>query len=114
MSIDEKGVKAIADTLRCIENEWFTHEKKAETLARAYEAAKQQPDERTEPLNSHADERLTKTGGMSFEVWSYILMLENKAHGNPTGYTAPIAWSEYYDEDFTPHEAIEEDFNYGG
>ncbi len=66
------------------------------------------------PFNSHADKRLTKSGGLSFTVWSYILMLENKAHGNPTGESVADqeAWREYYDNDHTPHGAIEEDFNY--
>lgn len=65
-----------------------------------------------EQFNSHVDDRLTKTGGMAFDTWSYIRELENKAHGNPTDGSATTDWRDYYDNDYTPHSAIEEDFNY--
>lgn len=65
-------------------------------------------------LNSHADARLTKSGGMTFEVWAYILGLEMKAHDNPVGEIDPLDWQEFYDDDHTPHDAIEEDFNAAG
>lgn len=67
-----------------------------------------------EPFNSHTDDRLTKSGGMAFDLWAYILTLENKAHGKPTGDTESEGWDSYYDNDYTPHSAIEEDFNYAG
>lgn len=76
---------------------------------RLHKRESSQPDEL--PFNSHTDKRLTKSGGMSFEVWAYILELENKAHGNPTGLTRPIMYADYYGNDYTPHGAIEEDFD---
>lgn len=66
------------------------------------------------PLDSHADPRLTKSGGMSFDVWVYILRLEMRAHGNPTGALDALDWHDYYDDDHMPHDAIEEDFNAAG
>lgn len=65
------------------------------------------------PLNSHVDPRLTKAGGMPFDVWAYILVLEMKAHAEPVGAVEPEDYREFYDDDHTPHDALEEDFNAG-
>lgn len=63
-------------------------------------------------INSHADKRLTKEGGMAFDIWGYILTLENAAHNKPLGPTIdPEDWREDYDEDVTPHDALEQCFN---
>lgn len=64
-------------------------------------------------LNSHSDARLTKGGGMAFDVWVYILGLEMKAHADPMGAIDPVDWQEYYENDYTPHDAVEEDFDHG-
>lgn len=64
-------------------------------------------------LNSHADIRLTKEGGFSFDVWLYVLELEMKAHASPVGEISPEDWRAYYDDNHTPHDAIEEDFDAG-
>lgn len=66
------------------------------------------------PINSFSDALLTKAGGMSFEIWWYVLGLEMKAHDNPVGVLEndqAESWKEYFDCDYTPHDAIEEDFN---
>lgn len=63
-------------------------------------------------LASFTDPALTKTGGLSWDAWRAALLSEMQRHGNPIG---PIeddeAWRAYYDDDYTPHSAIEEDFN---
>lgn len=74
-----------------------------------------QPDELSpEFFNSHADHRLTKSGGIGFDLWCYILELETKAHDFPTGKARVGGWRDYYENDYTPHLSIEEDFNYAG
>ena len=64
-------------------------------------------------LNDNADARLTMTGGMSFEVWMYILRLENAAHHDPLGEIEDADFRTFYDDDYTPHDALEEDFQAG-
>lgn len=64
-------------------------------------------------LNSHVDKRLTKSGGMPFDIWAYILGVEMKAHDDPVGQIDPNDWQDFYDDDRTPHDALEEDFNAG-
>jgi hypothetical protein len=66
-------------------------------------------------LNSHSDQRLTVTGKLPFEVWFYILKLENAAHHDPLNGAEmeAIDWRPFYDDDYTPHAALEEDFSNG-
>lgn len=137
--IDEKALQAAhnAMLMLCVDNEECALSALRKGLE-AYEAARAPVADiiQTEPMpeavlnystsgndqpvrllgdfNSHNDKLLTKSGGMGFTVWSYILVLENKAHGNPTGKTSPIDWWDYYENDHTPHSAIEGDFNYAG
>lgn len=73
-----------------------------------------QTDQVPGSFNSHSDPRLTKSGGFDFDVWAYILVLEASRHGEPIGPIELNEWREFYDDDFTPHGAIEEDFNAGG
>ncbi len=64
-------------------------------------------------MNSHSDKRLTKSGGMEFDLWGYILRLEMRSHAFPVGEINPDDFRDYYDDDHTPHDAIEEDFDAG-
>lgn len=64
-------------------------------------------------INTHSERALTMTGGMAFEVWFYILLLENAAHHDPLGELMAGDWRNFYEDDYTPHEALEEDFNAG-
>lgn len=67
-------------------------------------------------FNSHSDARLTKSGGLPFDVWVYIFRLENRCHGEPAVKDAevnPADWRDAYGDDYTPHDALEEDFNAG-
>ena len=63
-------------------------------------------------INSHSWPDLKKSASMTAAVWLYILQLEMRAHGCPTNYSF-AGWEGYYDEDYTPHAALEEDFNNG-
>lgn len=64
-------------------------------------------------INDRSERALTMTGGISFEVWFYILLLENVAHEDPLGEMMAGDWREFYEDDYTPHDALEEDFASG-
>lgn len=72
------------------------------------------PTPTTSPaFNSHVDKRLTKEGGMSLDVWMYVLRLECKAHDDVACADDARDWVHFYDDDYTPHAALEEEFNNG-
>lgn len=63
-------------------------------------------------INSFFDKRLTKAGGLAFDMWMYVLRLEMRAHDWPVGKDIKDEdWVDWYTDDYTPHGAIEEDFN---
>ena len=61
------------------------------------------------PLDSCSGKHLTRDGGCPFDVWLYVLRLHVYHAIDRKSVIGPEEWLEYFEDNWTPYEAINQD-----